>query len=260
MKRNQFFILVVLILFGAKPALANDVNLIRLPDTVHNYTNYASNGGSFDGADSYAIDENVSTYQGTSYNQCPDCGMELRVISEHVFAVPHTIRSIRYQFSAQGWYLRESDYACSDWAKARVYYATDGGSYVSIYDNQSNPAQTSGLASYNATIPNVKKIKVVLESFGYAAGGAAVGKANAMLNEIQCWGENYTDIGLRVRDNSGTNIKIACEPIGTVTSPLRIRKGNVTYGIVLVDPSDPSASKVRIKTKDSGVKALAKLS
>jgi subtilisin family serine protease len=66
----------------------------------------------------------------------------------------------------------------------------------------------------------------------------------------------YIDIGLRFYD--GTNIvSIACESEEILTSPLRIAKNGVIYGIVLVDLSDPHASKIKIKT-NSGVKALRK--
>jgi len=65
------------------------------------------------------------------------------------------------------------------------------------------------------------------------------------------------DIGLRVFD--GTQIvPIAAEPLGTLTSPLRIGKNGNTYGVVLVDILDPNASKVRINTS-GGVKALMKM-
>lgn len=63
------------------------------------------------------------------------------------------------------------------------------------------------------------------------------------------------DIGLKMRE-AGQNVNIAAGPAGN--SPLRIRKGGTTYGIVLVDPADPNASKIRIKTS-SGIKALCKL-
>jgi hypothetical protein len=66
----------------------------------------------------------------------------------------------------------------------------------------------------------------------------------------------YVDCGLRIYDGTAIVI-IACEPAGTLTSPLRIRKGNTTYGIVLVDINDASASKIRIQTS-SGLKALRK--
>jgi len=67
----------------------------------------------------------------------------------------------------------------------------------------------------------------------------------------------YIDIGLRLYDGSNT-IQVACEPSGTLTSALRIRKGATTYGIVLVDTTDSNASKIRINTS-SGIKAIAKL-
>ncbi len=70
-------------------------------------------------------------------------------------------------------------------------------------------------------------------------------------------GETPTDIGLRYYD--GHNIvKIAAEPKGTLNSPLRIAKNGDIYGIMLVDPDDPCASGIRIKTS-SGIKALRKL-
>jgi hypothetical protein len=66
-----------------------------------------------------------------------------------------------------------------------------------------------------------------------------------------------TDIGLHLFDGTSTN-KIACGPAGTVTSKLRISKSGTTYGILLVAPSDPTASKVHIQTS-TGVMALQKL-
>ncbi len=52
------------------------------------------------------------------------------------------------------------------------------------------------------------------------------------------------DIGLRAYDN-GQITPIACEEV-TPTSPLRISKGNTTYGVVLVDPSHPQATRIRM--------------
>jgi len=66
----------------------------------------------------------------------------------------------------------------------------------------------------------------------------------------------YIDCGLRIRNGIQT-IFIACEPAGTLTSPLWIRKGATTYGIPLVGTSDSSASAIRINTS-SGIKALRK--
>jgi hypothetical protein len=67
-------------------------------------------------------------------------------------------------------------------------------------------------------------------------------------------GSCYFDCGLRAYDGSSI-VVIACEPEGTLTSSLRIRKGNTTYGIILVDPTDPNASKILINTP-AGIKAL----
>ncbi len=67
------------------------------------------------------------------------------------------------------------------------------------------------------------------------------------------------DCGLRVRGSAGT-IKIACEPFGSLTSPLRVAKSSsVVYGIALVDPADPSASSARITLGNGQTKALMKL-
>jgi hypothetical protein len=65
----------------------------------------------------------------------------------------------------------------------------------------------------------------------------------------------YLDIGLKIFDGT-SNVTIACEP-GTATSRLRIAKGGVVYGIALVLPADPMASRVRIQTPD-GIRALRK--
>lgn len=65
------------------------------------------------------------------------------------------------------------------------------------------------------------------------------------------------DIGLRVRAGAVT-LRIGCEPLGTLTSPVRIRKNGTTYGVVLVPPNSPDASPIRIQTS-SGTKAWMKL-
>ena len=51
---------------------------------------------------------------------------------------------------------------------------------------------------------------------------------------------------------------IACEAEGTLTSPLRIAKNGTVYGVVLVEPGDPTDSGIVIQTA-SGAKAVAKL-
>ena len=63
------------------------------------------------------------------------------------------------------------------------------------------------------------------------------------------------DCGLRGYDNSV--VKFACEPLGTLTSPLRINKNGSIYGVILVDESDPMASDLKIKTS-AGIKYIKK--
>jgi len=100
---------------------------------------------------------------------------------------------------------------------------------------------------------NVSKMKV--ESEG---GGGNITYSRYSIYEFRAWGlsSTYIDIGLRVYDGSQV-ISIACEPEGTLTSPLRIAKDGIIYGVALVDFSDASASKIRIQTS-SGIKALRK--
>ena len=75
---------------------------------------------------------------------------------------------------------------------------------------------------------------------------------------VRVYGNSSTaDIGLRAFDGTST-IKVACEPAGTLTSKLRVSKSGTTYGILLVTPTDPNASKVHIQTS-TGVMALQKL-
>jgi len=80
--------------------------------------------------------------------------------------------------------------------------------------------------------------------------------ANICIKGLTVPGPAFVDIGLRVFDGSEI-ISIACEPEENLTSPLRIAKNGKIYGIVLVDPSDPHASKMIIQT-GSGPKAMRK--
>jgi hypothetical protein len=67
----------------------------------------------------------------------------------------------------------------------------------------------------------------------------------------------FIDIGLRFWDGS-TAVAIAAESANPPTSAIRIAKAGITYGLALVDITDPMASKIRVQTS-SGVKALRKL-
>ena len=74
-------------------------------------------------------------------------------------------------------------------------------------------------------------------------------------NGLTDYEDPQCDIGLRAYSNNRI-IKIAPE-IGTSTSPLFIRKNGISYRVRLVDPTDPKASNIQIKT-EFGIKALMK--
>lgn len=65
------------------------------------------------------------------------------------------------------------------------------------------------------------------------------------------------DIGLFVRE-SGQTVKICAENIAETLSPLRIAKAGVKYGVGLVNPNDPDASKAMIRIPGGITKALKK--
>ena len=67
---------------------------------------------------------------------------------------------------------------------------------------------------------------------------------------------SYQDIGIRVQTDSGV-IKIGVMDLES-SHKLRIRKGNTTYGIPLLDVTDSNASPIRIYD-GSNVKALPKI-
>ena len=67
---------------------------------------------------------------------------------------------------------------------------------------------------------------------------------------------SFLDIGLRAYDGEKI-VKIAAEN-GPLTSPFRVSKGGVVYGIALVDLNDPRASNIKVETL-FGPKAFMKL-
>lgn len=66
------------------------------------------------------------------------------------------------------------------------------------------------------------------------------------------------DCGVRQFDGTGT-VSLACEPAGTLTSPLRIHKNGTTYGLALAAPGNNiCASKMKVQTS-SGAKQVLKM-
>ncbi len=138
---------------------------------------------------------------------------------------------------------------------------TDNGKYCSVMSYTSGDSFPDGINHTQVAYfsnPNVLYKEV-------ATGDSVNGDNARTIREIKSVIANYRksvssayiDIGLRYYD--GTQIvKVACEPQGTLTSPLRISKNRITFGIVLVDPDDPYASGIIIQTS-SGKKAIRKL-
>jgi len=70
-------------------------------------------------------------------------------------------------------------------------------------------------------------------------------------------GGTYVDCGVRI-NTGGAAVALGCEPVGTLTSQLRIYKTGAPgawRGVGLVPANDPNGSKLRIQTP-SGVRAL----
>jgi len=143
--------------------------------------------------------------------------------------------------SLQGYYEKTFLYYNSQWNEiySRGFYV--GGKAVQEI--------TSGGPWYNVT-------RVKVEIYGYSTASGDHLYLNSRLYELRAFGLVYEDIGLRVFDGTQT-VSIAVEPLGTLTSPLRIAKDGLVYGIVLVDQGDPNESGIRINTS-SGIKALRK--
>lgn len=127
----------------------------------------------------------------------------------------------------------------------------NGGPTPTMALQSGSPAIDKGLSTGLATDQRGLQRRADFPAIVNASGGdgSDIGAYELQLPVI--------DIGLRVREGANT-IRIAAEPAGTLTSRLRIRKSGVTYGIVLVEPSDPPASHLRVKTA-AGPKAWAKL-
>lgn len=53
-----------------------------------------------------------------------------------------------------------------------------------------------------------------------------------------------SDVGLRIHDGSGVQ-RVAVEPGGA--SPLKVRRGGQTFGVMLVALNDPDATRVRVR-------------
>ena len=228
--------------------MANYVNWLQ-EDTAEFYAE--THFGNTQGSASYVGDNDLSTrfaaLTSYSYGQCPVARGFVEVtinFSKSNIRMDKIEFTIQTEINVSG--LKNSKY--------------DVQLYDGTWHTVSSGNSTSNIAYQTFTVnfseySNVSKIKIAVDGTGATNWGS--GNARASIFEIKAWGNNYVDIGLRAYDGTNT-IKIACEPNGTLTYPLRIMKGAIIYSIALVEPSDPSASKIRVKT-NSGIKALVKI-
>ena len=133
----------------------------------------------------------------------------------------------------------------------------DWGTVSEVYPNSWTQNGSYGIGAFNRGIAGLAPSTTYYfrakarNSAGWAYGAELSFTTGAAIPGFQ-------DIGLRVRNGSGVTVSIAAE-IGVATSPLRIAKDGVVYGIALVNPGDVNDSGVRIQTANDGLKALRRL-
>jgi hypothetical protein len=135
-----------------------------------------------------------------------------------------------------------SDFADSDSIAisglAFTSFNSPGRNYLALY--------TDG-GTLTATADARSKIISMSDSPATFTGGPGTGFSSR---------PDFDDCGLSYY-NGTTVMPVPCEPLGTLTSALRISVNAVSYGVVLVDPADPKASGLKINTT-GGVKSLRK--
>ena len=132
-----------------------------------------------------------------------------------------------------------------------------------LQDN-GGPTPTRAPQAGSAAIDNGIKGGVLTDQRGFARTvdlpgyTAQLGADNTDIGavELQSPPPVVLDIGLRVYDGTAI-VKIACVA-DSASTPLRIAKNGVTYGILLVATNSTDASKFRVTTS-SGIKAWQKL-
>jgi hypothetical protein len=131
-------------------------------------------------------------------------------------------------------------------------------------------AWAGGFATFELAVQNgagvlIGQSAIIQAPTGNPGGGPPTPPASLVANGLQSFtlapASNpppaMVDIGLRAYDGTTTN-KIAAEPLGQLTSPVRLTRNGTNYGIPLVATNAPNASKIRIQTS-SGIKAWQKL-
>ena len=222
------------------------INLVTYSPTTHSYTKTRDgvDQGTSDGGNT--IDENFSTSMGYSGSK-GDGGLTVIVISEHTFPTSYNLTSVKYRLyagaSASGSYTRSYnalmyvEYYDGSWHDVPgSRYSGGGGDGSWSYD--------TGNITYTGSLTNVSKIRAYTYGYGLATGGEGSASAFGYIYEVEAFGEQYKDVGFSYK-KSTTLYRIACEAL-LPTHKFRTSKNSTTYGIPLVDISDPSASPIRV--------------
>ncbi|MHB9019530.1 MAG: DUF2341 domain-containing protein [Minisyncoccota bacterium] len=139
----------------------------------------------------------------------------------------------------------------------RMKLILNGSTASAAYSTDKGSTFTNLAATFNFT------------NYGGAIGlnGDGVGQTNwdnirvrkySVIEPTPVVSQLAVDCGLRVSDGLLV-IVLGCDPIDILTSPFKVSKGGSTYGVKLVDTTDPDASKIRIQTS-AGTKSIIKLS
>ncbi|MCM8781914.1 MAG: hypothetical protein NC828_02550 [Candidatus Omnitrophica bacterium] len=261
MKKITSFLFILGLVFCLSGIGLSDTNIILLPTTTCTYTNDNLSNGSL------SKDGDFNTGFGYSYAGASGTA---NPIVEFSFSTPIRITQLDFRIAVSGYeYGDDTGYITLEyyiqwydgsWKEVLPGYTpstpTDThyyGSWHQYHDSMSRSKDSGHIALTGLNLVNCSKIKVYAYATSYN-NKKSNANGSAYIYEIQAFG--VIDIGLRAYDGSNI-IKIACEPTGILTSPLRISKNGTIYAVTLVDPQDPRGSRLRIKTS-SGIKALRK--
>ena len=233
-------------------ASAGSTNFITAGSTTHSYT------GESTGAGANSIDENWSTYQGTSGTGGGNFWSGT-LISQHTFSQSRLITQISFRFygNSYGYGSDESD-------SHGNYYVQywNGSSWVTFSGGSGSWSGGEGLVTCDSGVVNIypnittTMVRVYAYSEASASGDGSTTYGNLKLYEIEAFGTAYQDKGLRYYKN-GTVYKIGVEDL-TSSHKFRCYIGNTKYGIPLLATNDSDASPWRIYD-GSAVKAAPKV-
>ncbi|MDD4910164.1 MAG: hypothetical protein PHR44_05745 [Candidatus Omnitrophica bacterium] len=230
-----------------------DTDIVTLPATTHTYV------GTNVGAGPISIDGDFDTPQAGNYGG----GGYYETSSTHIFNKDYRISRLSFRWGLDAYSYADNSPGIDTYAKVQYLDGSEWkdftGPYTSFSDCRNDDDgdvqthQDSGRQNIDLNL-NCSGVRIWI-STNTGGHGNETRWSSARIYELQAWGS--VDIGLRLYDGTEA-VKIACEPAGVLTSPLRVHKDGTTYAIVLVEPSDSRASKLRVKT-ERGIKALAKI-